>query len=176
MLTNQIIGECNTVELIPLTGPINGESLLKYFATQRRFAVALLFWISFAVVFFPSAFKTQDLTALTTIKVNIYSNYSIFALLSLEISWEKLDMIIRFWDDLRLQNCANVCKGLFKYRRIASAGFGMQDVFCEVNCYSSIWAQCFRPRGTFFCTSSVWLCTELHTKLCSERWTSTNVI
>lgn len=53
MLTNQIIGECNTVDLIPLTGPINGESLLKYFATQRRFAVALLFWISFAVVFFP---------------------------------------------------------------------------------------------------------------------------
>lgn len=52
MLTNQIIGECNTVELILLTGPINGESLLKYFATQRRFAVALLFWISFAVVFF----------------------------------------------------------------------------------------------------------------------------
>lgn len=42
----------HTVELIPLTGPINGESLLKYFANQRRFAVALLFWISFAVVFF----------------------------------------------------------------------------------------------------------------------------
>lgn len=84
-MTNQIIRECNTVELIPLTGQINDESLLKYFATQRRFAVALLFWISFAVVFF-SAFKTQDFTALTTIKVNIYSNYSIFALLSLEMS------------------------------------------------------------------------------------------
>lgn len=96
MLANQIIRECNSVELIPLTCQINGESLLKYFATQRQFAVALLFWISFAVVFFFSAFKTQDLTALTRIKVNIYSNYSIFSLLSLEMSSEKLDMIIRF--------------------------------------------------------------------------------